>query len=94
METLEYTEEPVRVVHVKPDAIVFDEADIFLSFLSAPNLDLGTRTATGEFDSVGNEIDKYKLQHRRFTVDTWQLAKPPFNVPPLRNLRNLLDRLL
>src|ERR1700690_3948915 len=61
MQTLEYTEKPVGIVHVKTNAVIFNETDIFASVISAPNFDLCAETRTCEFDSVGDEIDKHKL---------------------------------
>jgi len=75
METLKYPKEPVHIVHLKPNAIVFDETNIFASVLSASDLDLGTRTGTGEFNGVRDEIEKHKLQHRRITIYNGQLTR-------------------
>ena len=44
MEAFEGTERPVYIVHVKPNAVVFDEEDFFASVLSATNLDFGMGT--------------------------------------------------
>ena len=91
MKTLKYSEELVGIVHVKSNAIVFNETDIFVSVFSATDLDFCFGTGTSEFDCVCDKIDKHKLQHRRFTVDIGQLVNLPHNVPPFRLSQNLTN---
>lgn len=59
MKTLEYAEEPVVMIHVKPHSIVINEKDMFTSIHSKSYLDFDTRMGTCEFNGVKDEIDKH-----------------------------------
>ena len=59
MKTLEYAEEPVDLVHVKPHSFVLDKKDIFTSIPSASYLDFDTRMGPCEFNDVRDEIKLY-----------------------------------
>ena len=52
MQSLEYSEESIRIFHVKPNAIVRDEEGVFVVLVFASDFDFCLRTRTGELDCI------------------------------------------
>ena len=60
MKTMEYSEEFVRIFHVKPHSIVDYGTGEFVTFIFACYLDFGLGTSACELDCIGDKIDHHK----------------------------------
>ena len=52
METLEYSEQPIRVFHVEPHSVIPDGEGEIISFILAPNHDLSLWESACELDRI------------------------------------------
>src|SRR5208283_145557 len=91
METLEYTEEFIRIFHIKSCAVVFDKKDKFFLVLFISNPDFSTGTDTRIFNRIRNKISKHQAQHRLVAIYVRQRIDIPYNVPPFRFMLNIAD---
>src|ERR1041384_6268321 len=62
VQPLEYTEQLFRILHLKTDAVVADEVDIFPVSLFAADLNEGIFRVAGELERIREQIHEHLIQ--------------------------------
>src|SRR5262249_47430313 len=91
VQTLEYSKQFVGILHVETNSIILNEYNHTVCwFVRASYLNLRCRARAGEFDGIGNQIDKCKLQHRPVSIQIGQGPNLPSHVAPFRLTPNFV----
>ena len=80
MQTLEYTEEFVGVLHVKSYAIIAHKINLFAVFFQTPHLDESGVAVATVFERVSDQVDKNLLEKGGISLHFGQGQNVPANL--------------
>src|SRR5215813_8092866 len=95
MKSLKNSEQFVHVLHIKADAIIFDEYhDAVQLCITGSNFNFGCLSSTRELDRIRNQIHEGEFQHRPIPIQIWQRSYLPRYVPSFCLMQNLALNLI
>lgn len=95
MQSLKHSKEFICVVHIKANTVVADKDHGFIiAFFLASDLDVCNFSSSGEFQSVGDQIDQHNTQQGAVTINQRQSRDLPLDIPVSYILSGFMNDIL